>query len=117
MTDANCERYCFSDSLDRKKVQGRVMLCRMGGGGVESTVKSYGGAGAIVVSDQYLDNAQIFMAPATTVNSSIGDAIYRYINSTRSLLIDLSLVYKERSLGLEQVCVCVLTFDADHHRL
>ncbi|CAA7017335.1 unnamed protein product [Microthlaspi erraticum] len=77
-------RYCFSDSLDRKKVKGRVMLCRMGGGGVESTVKSYGGAGAIVVSDQYLDNAQIFMAPATTVNSSIGDAIYRYINSTRS---------------------------------
>ncbi|VVB06786.1 unnamed protein product [Arabis nemorensis] len=77
-------KYCFSDYLDRKKVKGRVVVCRMGGGGVESTVKSYGGAGAVIVSDQYLDNAQIFMAPATTVNSSVGDAIYRYINSTRS---------------------------------
>ncbi|CAH2069102.1 unnamed protein product [Thlaspi arvense] len=82
--DKYMARYCFSDSLDGKKVKGKVMVCRMGGGGVESTVKSYGGAGAIVVSDQYLDNAQIFMAPATSVNSSIGDAIYRYINSTRS---------------------------------
>ncbi|XP_010496905.1 PREDICTED: subtilisin-like protease SBT4.14 [Camelina sativa] len=82
--DKYLARYCFSDSLDRKKVKGKVMVCRMGGGGVESTVKSYGGAGAIIVSDQYLDNAQIFMAPATSVNSSIGDAIYRYINSTRS---------------------------------
>ncbi|CAN8248216.1 unnamed protein product [Cochlearia groenlandica] len=82
--DKYLARYCFSDSLDRNKVKGRLMVCRMGGGGVESTVKSYGGAGAIVISDQYLDNAQIFMAPATTVNSSTGDAIYRYINSTRS---------------------------------
>lgn len=56
-------------------------------GGVESNVKSYGGAGTIVISDQYLDNAQVFMAPATTVNTSIGDDIYRYINSTRSLFI------------------------------
>ncbi|KAG7619096.1 Peptidase S8/S53 domain [Arabidopsis suecica] len=82
--DKYLARYCFSDSLDRKKVKGKVMVCRMGGGGVESTIKSYGGAGAIIVSDQYLDNAQIFMAPATSVNSSVGDIIYRYINSTRS---------------------------------
>jgi len=64
----------------------------MGGGGVESTIKSYGGAGAIIVSDQYLDNAQIFMAPATSVNSSVGDIIYRYINSTRSSLIFLGMI-------------------------
>ncbi|CAL9232582.1 unnamed protein product [Arabidopsis halleri] len=82
--DKYLARYCFSDSLDRKKVKGKVMVCRMGGGGVESTIKSYGGAGAIIVSDQYLDNAQVFMAPATSVNSSVGDIIYRYINSTRS---------------------------------
>lgn len=77
------KRYCFSDYLDRKKVKGNVMVCKMGGAGVESTIKSYGGAGAILVSDQYLDNAQIFMAPATSVNSSIGDSIYRYVNSSR----------------------------------
>ncbi|ESQ37676.1 hypothetical protein EUTSA_v10028458mg [Eutrema salsugineum] len=82
--DKYLARYCFSDSLDGKKVKGKVMVCRMGGGGVESTIKRYGGAGAILVSDQYLDNAQIFMAPATSVNSSIGETIYRYINSTRS---------------------------------
>lgn len=77
------KRYCFSDYLDRKKVKGNVMVCKMGGAGVESTIKRYGGAGAILVSDQYLDNAQIFMAPATSVNSSIGDVIYRYVNSSR----------------------------------
>ncbi|KAL0846005.1 hypothetical protein Bca101_019251 [Brassica carinata] len=77
-------KYCFSDYLDRKKVKGNVMVCKVGGGGAESTIKSYGGAGVILVSDQYLDNAQIFMAPATSVNSSVGDAIYRYVNSSRS---------------------------------
>ncbi|KAL1213580.1 Subtilisin-like protease SBT4.14 [Cardamine amara subsp. amara] len=82
--DKYLARYCFTDSLDGKKVKGKVVVCRMGGSGVESTVKSYGGAGTIVISDQYLDNAQVFMSPATTVNTSIGDDIYRYINSTRS---------------------------------
>lgn len=77
-------KYCFSDYLDRKKVKGNVMVCKVAGGGAESTIKSYGGAGVILVSDQYLDNAQIFMAPATSVNSSAGDAIYRYVNSSRS---------------------------------
>lgn len=70
-------------------MKGKVMVCVTGGGGEESDVKRCGGAGAIIVSDQYLDNAQVFMAPATSVNSSIGDSIYRYINSTRSLLIFL----------------------------
>lgn len=82
--DQYLARYCFSDYLDRKKVKGNVMVCKMGGAGVESTIKRYGGAGAILVSDQYLDNAQIFMSPATSVNSSIGDVIYRYVNSSRS---------------------------------
>ncbi|CAF2034421.1 unnamed protein product [Brassica napus] len=82
--DQYLARYCFSDYLDRKKVKGNVMVCKMGGAGVESTIKRYGGAGAILVSDQYLDNAQIFMAPATSVNSSIGDVIYGYVNSSRS---------------------------------
>ncbi|KAJ0265260.1 Subtilisin-like protease 4 [Hirschfeldia incana] len=82
--DKPLARYCLSDYLDRKKVKGNMMVCKMGGAAVESTIKKYGGAGAILVSDQYLDNAQIYMSPTTSVNSSIGDAIYRYVNSSRS---------------------------------
>lgn len=89
-------KYCFSDYLDRKKVKGNVMVCKVAGGGAESTIKSYGGAGVILVSDQYLDNAQIFMAPATSVNSSAGDAIYRYVNSSRFISWIYFAIQKQR---------------------
>lgn len=90
------------------------MVCKMGGAGVESTIKSYGGAGAIIVSDQYLDNAQIFMTPATSVNSSIGDVIYRYVNSSRFHFLDI-LPYKRKNEPLENILLSV--FGSDHHLL
>lgn len=102
------QRYCFSDYLDRKKVKGNVMVCKMGGAGVESTIKRYGGAGAILVSDQYLDNAQIFMAPATSVNSSIGDVIYGYVNSSRFISWICILSFKTKNEPLRTFfCLCL----------
>ncbi|CAN0921360.1 Subtilisin-like protease SBT4.14 [Linum grandiflorum] len=77
-------RYCLDGSLDRKKVNGKLVYCKLGIWGSDSVVKGLGGAGAIVESEQFLDIAQIFMAPATMVNSSVGKIIDNYIHSTRS---------------------------------
>ncbi|CAL1407709.1 unnamed protein product [Linum trigynum] len=77
-------RFCYDGSLDAKKVKGKLVYCKLGQWGRDSVVKSLGGVGTIVESEQYLDIAQIFMAPATMVNSSVGDSIDSYIHSTRS---------------------------------
>ncbi|XP_010540255.1 PREDICTED: subtilisin-like protease SBT4.14 [Tarenaya hassleriana] len=82
--DNTSSMYCISDSLDAKKVKGKVVMCRLGGTGPESTVKSSGGVGTIIADGHYLDNAQIFMASATMINTSLGDSIDKYIHSTRS---------------------------------
>ncbi|KAK7274633.1 hypothetical protein RIF29_15729 [Crotalaria pallida] len=77
-------KFCFEDSLDPKKVKGKLVYCRLGTWGTEAVVKGMGGIGAIVESEQFLDVAQIFMAPATIVNNSIGETITNYIQSSRS---------------------------------
>ncbi|CAI0551905.1 unnamed protein product [Linum tenue] len=77
-------RFCYDGSMDAKKVKGKLVYCKLGQWGRDSVVKSLGGVGTIVESEQYLDIAQIFMAPATMVNSSVGDSIDSYIHSTRS---------------------------------
>ncbi|CAN1188923.1 Subtilisin-like protease SBT4.14 [Linum perenne] len=77
-------RFCIEGSLDRKKVNGKLVYCKLGMWGADSVVKRLGGAGSIVESEQFLDIAQIFMAPTTIVNSSVGKMIDNYIHSTRS---------------------------------
>lgn len=76
-------RYCVEDSLDPKKIKGKLVLCKLGTWGTDSVIKRIGGAGTILESQQFLDAAQIFMAPATIVNSTIADSIDSYIHSTR----------------------------------
>ncbi|KAJ8900150.1 hypothetical protein K2173_024790 [Erythroxylum novogranatense] len=77
--------YCFDDgSLDPKKVKGKLVKCRLGTWGADSVVKGIGGVGAIVESGRFLDAAQIFMAPGTMVNNTIGETINDYIHSTGS---------------------------------
>lgn len=76
-------RFCYESVLDPKKVKGRLVYCRLASYGSEGVVKGLGGIGAIVESEQYQDLAQIFMAPATTVNSTIGQTVTTYIKSTR----------------------------------
>ncbi|KAJ6710043.1 PROPROTEIN CONVERTASE SUBTILISIN/KEXIN [Salix koriyanagi] len=46
--------------------------------------KGIGGKGTILESAQYLDAAQIFMAPATMINATVSDAVNNYIHSTKS---------------------------------
>ncbi|XP_019434160.1 PREDICTED: subtilisin-like protease SBT4.14 [Lupinus angustifolius] len=77
-------KFCYEGSLDPKKVKGKLVFCRLGSWGTEAVVKGIGGIGTVLESEQFLDVAQIFMAPATIVNNSIGETITNYIQSTRS---------------------------------
>ncbi|CAL0318315.1 unnamed protein product [Lupinus luteus] len=77
-------KFCFEDSLDPKKVKGKLVYCRLRSWGTEAVVKGIGGIGTVLETEQFLDVAQIFMAPATIVNNSIGETITNYIQSTRS---------------------------------
>ncbi|MED6132932.1 hypothetical protein PIB30_023479 [Stylosanthes scabra] len=88
-------RYCFEDSLDPNKVKGKIVYCKLGAYGTESIVKGIGGIGAIIERERYLDVAQVFMAPATIVNDSLGDTITSYIHSTRS---PSAVIYKTHEI-------------------
>lgn len=88
-------KYCVEDSLDPTKVKGKLVYCKLSLWGSDSIIKGFGGVGTIVESDQYLDNAQIFMAPGTLVNGAIGEVINGYIQSTRSAS---AVIYKTHEI-------------------
>lgn len=63
-------------------MKGKLVYC-LGSWGTEANVREIGGIGAVIEYDSYPDVAQIFMAPATIVNHSIGESVTNYIKSTR----------------------------------
>ncbi|KAI4303471.1 hypothetical protein MLD38_039095 [Melastoma candidum] len=77
-------RFCMENSLDVIRVNKKIVYCKLQVWGVDSVVKRAGGIGTIIQSPQFLDAPQIYMAPATMVSVSAGDAIDEYIHSTRS---------------------------------
>ncbi|RDX88454.1 Subtilisin-like protease SBT4.14, partial [Mucuna pruriens] len=96
--DKDDARFCYEDSLEPNKVKGKLVYCELGTGGTEAVVKGIGGVGTLIESDQYPDVSQIFMAPATIVNSSTGDTITKYIQSTRS---PSAVIYKSREVKMQ----------------
>ncbi|KAF8030595.1 hypothetical protein BT93_E2892 [Corymbia citriodora subsp. variegata] len=76
--------YCVNGSLDRAKVRGKLVYCRFSMDGVDATIKGSGGIGVIIGSQDFLDTAEIYMAPSTMVDVTLGEAIDGYIHSTRS---------------------------------
>ncbi|KAK9273795.1 hypothetical protein L1049_018605 [Liquidambar formosana] len=90
-------RFCIANSLDPVKVNGKLVHCKLGMWGVDSVVKGNGGVGTIVESQQFLDAAQIFMAPATMVNATIGETINDYIHSTGS---PSAVIYKSQEVKI-----------------
>ncbi|KAA8515978.1 hypothetical protein F0562_019157 [Nyssa sinensis] len=76
--------YCIEDSMDPKKVKGKLVHCKLETWGADSVIKGLGGIGTVIEGNTYLDIAQIFMAPATMVNGTVGKTIGDYIHSTRS---------------------------------
>lgn len=75
--------FCVEGSLDPNKVKDSLVFCKLMTWGADSVVKSIGANGAILQSDQFLDNTDIFMAPSTLVSSFVGVTIDSYIHSTR----------------------------------
>ncbi|CAJ1949938.1 unnamed protein product [Sphenostylis stenocarpa] len=90
-------RFCYEDSLDPHKVKGKLVYCSLSGWGSEAVVKGIGGIGSIMESDDVFEIAQIFMAPATIVNSSIGQIITNYTQSTRS---PSAVIYKTHEVKI-----------------
>ncbi|KAF6160413.1 hypothetical protein GIB67_019182 [Kingdonia uniflora] len=72
-------RYCLAHSLEPTLVKGKVVLCELEEGGVDSVVKGVGGIGAIIQSEKGLDNAQIYMAPATMIDPTAAVTVNDYI--------------------------------------
>ncbi|KAI9113009.1 hypothetical protein K1719_015941 [Acacia pycnantha] len=88
-------RSCYQSALDPKKVKGRLVYC-IPDSCSDSEVKALGGIGAILLeNEQYLDLDEIFMAPATAVNTSVGQSITSYIKSTRS---PSAVIYKTHEM-------------------
>lgn len=75
--------FCADGSLDPAKVKGRLVFCKMMTPGSDSVVKSLGGDGTIIQTDQFIDRDPIFMASATMVSGFVGASIESYIKSTR----------------------------------
>ncbi|KAI3913192.1 hypothetical protein MKW98_007208 [Papaver atlanticum] len=98
-------RICMEDSLDTKKVKGKVVLCESSQFQMEYpadiVVSKAGGVGTIVVDSEgvltYNDTAAIYFSPATTLNGSSGEVIYKYINSTRS---PAAIIYKTEAVSI-----------------
>ncbi|PWA68856.1 xylem serine peptidase 1 [Artemisia annua] len=89
--------YCIEDTLDPSKVKGKLVQCKLGTWGSDSVIKGLGGIGTIIVSEVFLDTAQIFMSPATMVNSTTGETINKYIHSTRS---PSAVIYKSEEVKI-----------------
>ncbi|KAI3449154.1 hypothetical protein Pfo_005819 [Paulownia fortunei] len=80
----DASRYCLENSMDPMKVKGKLLYCKLGSWGADSVIKGLGGIGTLIESDAFLDAAQIFMAPATMVNSTTGKRINDYMHSTKT---------------------------------
>ncbi|KAK8565867.1 hypothetical protein V6N12_059413 [Hibiscus sabdariffa] len=88
-------RFCYDNTLDPAKVKGRLVYCLLGEFGADSVVKETGGVGIVLESEQNLDTAQIYMAPATMVNMTVGEIVDKYIHSTRS---PSAVIYKSHEV-------------------
>ena len=80
---------CKPDSLDPKKVKGKILVCLRGetarvNKGVQAAMA--GAAGMILCNDEANANdvvADLHLVPASHVTYTDGLAIYAYINSTK----------------------------------
>ncbi|KAJ3707470.1 hypothetical protein LUZ61_011175 [Rhynchospora tenuis] len=83
---------CVLDSLDPKKVKGKIVVCIRGNNArVEKgeTVRKAGGVGMVLANDESTGNeiiADAHVLPATHISYSDGVALLKYLNSTRSAL-------------------------------
>ncbi|KAI3453624.1 hypothetical protein Pfo_010287 [Paulownia fortunei] len=97
--------YCSERSLNNTGVQGKIVLCYVGGGSTTSVekgqaVKDAGGAAMILINTKregYSTSADAHVIPATNVNYEDGLKILAYINSSSSPTA--SIVFKGTTIG------------------
>ncbi|XP_027336441.1 cucumisin-like [Abrus precatorius] len=78
--DGSLSRFCFSSSLDKKLVQGKIVLCE---GRSKATGPLYADAvGALIQGQSYKDLAPSLPLPGSYLDLKDGIAVYDYINST-----------------------------------
>lgn len=88
--------YCLDDSLSTKLVKGKIVICERGmisRAEKGEIVKAAGGAGVIVLND---DNegedllAEAFTLPGTSIGAAGGNAIRKYVSSTKTPSVSIS---------------------------
>nr|DAD48057.1 TPA_asm: hypothetical protein HUJ06_017994 [Nelumbo nucifera] len=78
-----CINYITPNSLDPKKVKGKIVYCDNYYDSPDYTVKKMGGVGTILESNfGPFDYASTLISPSTMVNQTQGQIIKDYINST-----------------------------------
>ncbi|TKY55328.1 Subtilisin protease SBT5.4 [Spatholobus suberectus] len=93
--------FCVHQSLDPKKVKGKILVCLSGGNsnikeGVEAA--SLGAVGVILANDKDTGNEispDPHVLPASNVDPASGSYIYSYINRTKSPVAYISRVKTE----------------------
>ncbi|CAM0946281.1 unnamed protein product [Alopecurus aequalis] len=81
---------CLQGSLDRKKVQGKIVVCLRGSNArvaKGATVLQAGGAGMVLANDASSGNeviADAHVLPATHIKYRDGLLLYSYLNSTKT---------------------------------
>ncbi|CAH9098083.1 unnamed protein product [Cuscuta epithymum] len=91
--------FCGNGSMAPAKVKGKIIYCKYGAElDADSVVKGLGGIGTVIESDNLPDTALVFMAPATIVNSTNGQFITHFINSTRS---PSALIFKSKEVKVK----------------
>ncbi|KAG9441196.1 hypothetical protein H6P81_017050 [Aristolochia fimbriata] len=80
---------CFEESLDERKVRGKVVVCRWAHGvEVESgaEVRRAGGAGMVVLEAPFQEvNAEAHVLPATVISGKDGNALLRHMRAMKIL--------------------------------
>ena len=74
-------RYCDYDTLDKKMVKGKIVLCDVENEGIGQL--SAGAIGTVMQGRRPSSASFAFPLPATYVSLEDGGNIYSYINSTR----------------------------------
>ncbi|MCL7025064.1 hypothetical protein MKW94_017080, partial [Papaver nudicaule] len=87
--------YCMDDTLDPKKVKGKIVLCELQAWGVDAVVAKAGGTGTLVDSSMNPDTAQIFMSSGTVINNNLTKVVKDYMKSTKS---PSAVIYKTEEL-------------------
>ncbi|CAI0412169.1 unnamed protein product [Linum tenue] len=78
--DGNVSKYCYSDSLDKNLVQGKIVYCEAASQG-DGAIAA-GAVGAIMGNNEQGDVAFSFSLPISLLNETDGNDVVKYSNST-----------------------------------